>query len=101
MRVLVFFDLPVKTMEQRREYSKFRRTLIKNGFMMLQESVYCKMAQNSNVVETIQGFIHKNHPTEGLVQILAVTEKQFQKMDLVVGERKSDILDTDERLVVF
>ena len=40
MRVLVLFDLPVTTVEGRREYRKFRKYLTSNGFMMLQESVY-------------------------------------------------------------
>jgi CRISPR-associated protein Cas2 len=48
MRVLVFFDLPVVTGEQRRAYVKFRKFLVKNGFLMLQESVYCKLALTSN-----------------------------------------------------
>ena len=46
MRVLVFFDLPVITAENRRAYVKFRKFLLKNGFLMLQESVYCKLALN-------------------------------------------------------
>ena len=43
MRVLVFFDLPVITTENRREYRMFRNYLLKNGFLMLQESVYCRI----------------------------------------------------------
>ncbi|WP_459592815.1 CRISPR-associated endonuclease Cas2 [Enterococcus cecorum] len=43
MRILVFFDLPVLSLEQRRDYRSFRKFLIKDGFIMLQESVYCKM----------------------------------------------------------
>ena len=39
MRLLVLFDLPVTTTEERREYTKFRKYLIKSGFMMFQESV--------------------------------------------------------------
>lgn len=46
MRVLVFFDLPVVKSEHRRAYARFRKFLLKNGFMMLQESVYCKLALN-------------------------------------------------------
>lgn len=100
MRVLVFFDLPVVTGEQRREYTKFRKFLLKSGFMMLQESVYCKLALNGTVVRGIIDNVHKNKPSEGLVQLLTVTEKQYAKMDMIVGEVKSEILDTDERLVI-
>lgn len=44
MRVMVFFDLPTETPADRREYGRFRRFLVKSGFLMLQESVYCKLA---------------------------------------------------------
>lgn len=101
MRVLVFFDLPVVTGEQRREYTKFRKFLLKSGFMMLQESVYCKLALNGTVVRGIIDNVHKNKPSEGLVQLLTVTEKQYAKMDMIVGEVKNEILDTDERLVIL
>lgn len=101
MRVLVFFDLPVITGEQRREYTKFRKFLLKSGFMMLQESVYCKLALNGTVVRGIVDNVRKNSPKEGLVQLLTVTEKQYAKMDLIIGEVKSEILDSDERLVIL
>lgn len=101
MRVLVFFDLPVLTAEQRREYTKFRKHLIKNGFIMLQESVYCKLALNGTAVKSIVDSIHKHSPKEGLVQLLTVTEKQYGKIDYIVGENTSDILNTDERLVIL
>lgn len=66
MRALVFFDLPMVTAEQRREYTKFRKFLLKNGFLMLQESVYCKIALNGSAVKGIVDSVHKNSPPEGL-----------------------------------
>lgn len=101
MRILVFFDLPVITSENRRAYSKFRKHLLKSGFMMLQESVYCKLALNGTVANAIIENVHKNKPDQGLVQLLMVTEKQYAKMDIIVGDVKSEVLDTDERLVVL
>lgn len=101
MRVLVFFDLPVETGAQRREYVKFRKLLLKSGFLMLQESVYCKLALNGTAVQGIVDNIHKNRPPEGLVQLLTVTEKQYAKMDFIVGKTKSEVLDSDERLVIL
>ncbi len=101
MRVLVFFDLPVGTSEQRRSYTKFRKFLLKSGFMMVQESVYCKLALNSTVVNGITESVHRNSPPEGLVQLLTVTEKQYAKMDFIVGEAKQEVLDNDERLVIL
>ena len=45
--------------------------------------------------------IKKNRPHEGLVQVLRVTEKQYSKMDFIVGEKTGDILTTVERLVIL
>lgn len=95
------FDLPVGTAGERREYTKFRKYLIKNGYLMLQESIYCKLVQNSAVADALVDNLRKNRPESGLVQVLKVTEKQYEKMEYIVGEFSSDILDTDERLVIL
>ena len=99
MRVIVFFDLPVQMSEQRREYAQFRKRLVKNGFIMMQESVYCKLALNMSAVGAIMENVRKNKPPEGLVQMLVVTEKQFARMEYVVGEAQSEIIDSDERTI--
>lgn len=101
MRILVFFDLPVVTDEERRIYRTFRKYLIKNGFLMLQESVYCKLAQNAMVGDAIVENVRKNKPASGIVQVLKVTEKQYSKMEYIVGNCKSEVLNTDERLVIL
>lgn len=101
MRIIVMFDLPVTTSSGRREYTKFRKTLIKAGFMMLQESIYCKLAQNATAVEAIVENIRKSKPPVGLIQILTITEKQFSKMEYILGQSYSNVLDTDERLTIL
>lgn len=101
MRILVFFDLPVLTSKEQRDYRQFRKFLVKSGFMMMQESVYCKLAQNSTAADIIIDNVRKNKPNEGLVQLLKVTEKQYSKMEFIVGNLRSEVLDSDERLVVL
>lgn len=101
MRIMVMFDLPVLTTEQRREYTKFRKFLIKNGFLMMQESIYCKLALNGTAANTIVENVRKNKPSEGLVQLLTVTEKQYAKMEFIIGESSHEVLDNDERLVIL
>ena len=81
MRVIVLFDLPVVTAEDRREYTKFRKYLLKSGFLMMQESVYCKMALNQTSASSIMDGVRKNSPAEGLVQMLCITEKQYNKIN--------------------
>lgn len=101
MRVIVFFDLPVTTEKNKRDYRVFRKFLVKSGFFMMQESVYCKLAQNSTVADGLVETVRKNKPSEGLVQVLQVTEKQYSKMEFIVGQNNTCVLDTDERLVVL
>lgn len=101
MRILVMFDLPVGTESERKNYRLFRKYLIKSGFLMLQESVYCKIAQNTTVADAIIANVRKNGSDDGLVQVLKITEKQYSRMEYIVGESKSDVLDSDERLVVL
>jgi CRISPR-associated protein Cas2 len=101
MRVFVFFDLPISTAVERREYAKFRKYLIKSGFLMEQESVYSKLAVNSSAADAIVSNVRKNSPAKGLVQVMRLTEKQYTKMEYIVGMRNNDVLDTDERLVIL
>ena len=99
MRIIVFFDLPTVTSLERREYSQFRKFLIKSGFMMMQESIYCKLALNSTAVEAVMSNVRKNKPGTGLIQMLVVTERQFSNIEFVLGSSRSEVLDTDKRLV--
>ncbi len=99
MRIMVFFDLPTKTAENRRNYRKFRKELIKNGFFMLQESVYCRMVLNQTAEKNAIAGIRKVKPPEGLVQVLSVTEKQYSKMEYLVGNSVKTFLDSDERTI--
>lgn len=101
MRIIVFFDLPTLTSKDMREYRRFRKYLLKTGFIMNQESVYSKLALNTTVANTIINNIKKNKPEEGLVQLLSVTEKQYSRMEFIVGSKKTGILDDDKRLVII
>ena len=99
MRVIVFFDLPITTIQGIRAYTKFRRFLLKDGFIMMQESVYVKLAMNQGSADLVVKSIRKICPEEGIVQVLQVTEKQFSKMEFLVGESQTEYVDNDERLL--
>lgn len=99
MRVIILFDLPTITAADRRDYTQFRKFLVKNGFFMMQESVYCKLAQNTPAANAIIAGVRKHKPTSGLVQAMKITEKQYAAMEYIVGSNSSEVLNTDERLV--
>jgi len=99
MRMIIFFDLPTETSQERREYNRFRKFLIKSGFFMMQESVYCKLALNQTAINAMLDTVKKNKPTAGLVQALVITEKQYSRMEYIVGSYMGDIINSDERFV--
>lgn len=101
MRVLVFFDLPTESLENKREYRKFHKLLIKNGFLMLQKSVYCRMLLTPSAGKAVVDVLRKNRPSDGIVQVMTVTEKQFSEMEYITGEYHSEIISSDERLVIL
>ena len=68
---------------------------------MLQESVYCKIALNGAAADAIVDNLKKNKPPAGLVQVLKITEKQYNKMDYIVGNRTDCVIDSDERLIII
>ncbi len=101
MRLLVMFDLPTDTAEDRRNYTRFRKMLVKNGFVMFQESVYTKLLFNPTAMFAVMDVLRKNKPPRGFVSTLEITEKQFASMEHLVGEAHSEVINTDERLLIL
>lgn len=101
MRMIIFFDLPTITKQDRREYRKFRKFLINEGFIMMQESVYSKLLLNSTATKTMQYRIERNKPKKGLVQSLLITERQFASIAYIVGGDTSNIRNDDSRIVIL
>ncbi len=101
MRVMVFFDLPTGTIQEKRAYRQFRKFLLANGFLMMQESVYSKLALNTKAAERVMNDVRQNSPANGLIQMMMVTEKQYNNIELVIGDNQSEVINSTERLVVL
>ncbi len=102
MRLLVFFDLPVKTKKDKRNSSLFRKFLITKGFFMLQYSIYCKILFNREQGFHIKENIKKNVPERGNVRIMMITEKQFAKMEVIIGGiSNQEETVTEEALIIL
>lgn len=102
MRLILFFDLPVETAKQRKDYRQFRKFLLKDGYLPLQESVYSKLVINDGAAGGAITRARKHRPPAGLVQILKVTESQFTTMEYITGNRSAyDEVDTTEELLVL
>ncbi|MCI3028207.1 CRISPR-associated endonuclease Cas2 [Desemzia sp. C1] len=87
MRLMLFFDLPMNTKPERRTYARFRKYLINNGFTMVQFSVYAKIFPNRSSLDTYMMSLRNNLPAHGSVRAMAVTEKQYNNMFLLVGNK--------------
>ncbi len=87
MRILVMFDLPVKETKDRKAYSKFRKFLINDGYDMLQFSVYSRITQNHDDADKHIERLSRNLPSKGSVRVMKVTEKQYNSMKILVGEK--------------
>lgn len=96
---MVFFDLPMLTDKDRREYNKFRKFLISHGFIMMQKSVYTKLVINNVTSLAVKKKVSENIPPSGLVELLEVTENQFSRIEYLVGCEQSSVIDCIDRIV--
>lgn len=97
MRLIVFFDLPVQTKKQVRIYNRFRKFLISKGYLMLQYSVYSKILNNRDSAQKHIEVVKKNCPQEGQIRILLLTEKQYARMEIIIGgkSKSEEIITID------
>lgn len=87
MRILVFFDLPVKTRTERKIATKFRNFLLKDGYYMLQYSVYVRLCNGVDSVNIHKQRLQMGIPNNGSIRVLTVTEKQYDAIDILLGEK--------------
>ncbi len=86
MYLLVMFDLPVKPPSQRKAAARFRHDLLKDGYTMLQYSVYARFIRGKDYYIKHMKRLERMTPLRGLVHVLAITEPQFKSMRYLVGD---------------
>lgn len=80
MWLFVFFDLPTETTKDRRNAAGFRKDLLKDGFDMMQYSIYMRHCASSESADVHEKRIHRLLPPLGKVSILRITDKQYGNM---------------------
>ncbi len=101
MRAIVFFDLPNVYSKDKRNYLLFRKFLINEGFIMMQESVYSKIILNSQQGDALVERIRKKAPKKGIIQVMTITEKQYSQIEYIIGTSNTKIINSEDRLVVL
>jgi len=95
MRIMILFDLPVITKESRREYTNFRKFLVKDGYDMMQFSVYSRLCRGMDAVDKHMNRVKGHLPPKGAVRAMVVTEKQFAAMQILVGRKRKTRKEKD------
>ncbi len=101
MWVIAMFDLPTDTPRERRAYTRFRKDLLKDGFTMMQYSVYirhCASIENAKVHATRMGHCV---PSAGEVRFLTITDKQFGRIETYVGRNRKAPPNPPAQLELF
>ncbi len=101
MRIIVFFDLPTLTKTDRKNASRFRNFLVKDGYIMLQLSVYSRICKGQDDVEKHAKRLKSLIPKEGSVRLLTITEKQYASMEILVGSLKKEENIGEKQLLLF
>ena len=87
MWLVAMFDLPVLEPEDRRNYTRFRKVLLKDGFMTLQFSVYARYIKSEEAADAHRKVVRRAVPPAGQVRLIAVTDYQFGKMEVFFGRK--------------
>ena len=88
MRLIVFFDLPVMTRQERKAAASFRNFLLKDGYYMIQFSVYGRLCNGTDSIAKFEARLAANLPISGSIRTMSVTEKQYAGMRLLSGKKK-------------
>lgn len=99
MRMILMFDMPTDTADERKAYRKFRKFLLSEGFIMHQFSIYSKLLLNNSANKAMVDRLRENNPKKGSITLLTVTEKQFARMVYLHGDHNTSIANSDSRLV--
>jgi len=101
MWLFAMFDLPVNSPEARRDYTRFRKAILRQGFTMLQFSVYARFCDSEERADVFRRRLRVQLPPHGEVRFLAVTDCQFGKMEVYYGKKRAETEKPPEQLVLF
>ena len=101
MWVFVFFDLPVQTKMQRKQAARFRKALEKDGFTMMQFSVYVRHCPSKENMEVHIKRVRLALPSVGQVSVLTVTDKQYSEIRNYFGVIEKAMPNAPQQLELF
>lgn len=101
MWLFVFFDLPTEKKIDRKNYTRFRKSLLKDGFTMMQYSVYTRHCASFESGQVHVKRVKSNLPSRGQVSILQITDKQYGNITNFWGIKTEALAKAPEQLELF
>ena len=101
MWLFALFDLPVVSTEQRRDYTRFRKRLLREGFTMMQYSVYARYVVSEDAEKAFRRRLRAVLPPDGQVRLVSITDHQFGKMDVYVGKTRAPTEEPPLQMQLF
>lgn len=101
MWVFVHFDLPTETKKDRKEYARFRKFLLEDGFIMFQYSMYARHCSSRENATVHKNRVKREMPPMGEVIIFEITDAQFARMEFFQCKKKKTNPNTPTQLSLF
>ena len=101
MWLFVFFDLPTDTIKDRKNYARFRKELKKDGFRMMQFSVYTRHCASSESADVHIKRIGNMIPKKGHISIVRITDKQYGDIINYWGSNAKPLESAPNQLELF
>lgn len=101
MWVIAMFDLPTNTPAERKAYTRFRKTLLDDGFTMMQYSVYSRHCASIDNAEIHLKRMGTQVPSEGEVRFMTITDNQFGRIRVFVGKKRQPKATSPSQLEFF
>jgi CRISPR-associated protein Cas2 len=101
MWMLVMFDLPVVTQSERKAANEFRLSLLDMGFLRSQLSVYMRFCTSHAQVQTYCQRVEEALPLGGQVNILQMTDKQYERIISFQGRKAMPPKKTPDQFDLF
>ena len=86
MRILVFLN-PTNKRGTKTAYTKLRKFLYSDGYLMLQPEVFMRIGTNRKGIEKHLRRIQEFNPGTGVIRIIKLTEKQYNNIIFLTGEQ--------------
>lgn len=101
MWMMVLFDLPVVEKKERKEATTFRNFLMDQGFSMVQYSIYTKVLSSPDACTKYYKLIESNLPEKGKVDILTITDRQYENIRTFNGAEKVQRKKQSKQMLLF